>query len=74
LVGFWILVLVFFRIWLVFLGIGWFFWIVAHQQNKDMQATKPAQEQIHLIYTVKVRLILREIYTVVLRNYSTRAS
>jgi hypothetical protein len=35
---------------LVFLGIGWFFWIVAHQQNKDIQRCKAAQEQIHLIY------------------------
>jgi nitrogen fixation-related uncharacterized protein len=71
LVGFWILVLVFFRIWLVFLGIGWFFWIVAHQQNKDMQATKPAQEQIHLIYIGNVRWILTEFYRRQLRKNSS---
>jgi hypothetical protein len=44
----------FLRYWW-FSGLGWFFWIVAHQQNKDMQATKVAQEQIHLIYTVNFR-------------------
>jgi hypothetical protein len=48
---------------LVFLGIGWFFWIVAHQQNKDMQASKAAQEQIHLICIGNVRCFLKEIYS-----------
>ena len=61
----------FLRYWLVFLGIGWFFWIDAHQQNKDMKASKPAQEQIHLIYIGNVRLIFKEFYREQLRKNSS---